>query len=103
VAGEHFLGVARRPQLLLCRARNGARLAPLPPPRREAIDTQFIRVFAGEGTAADVNDMAKQYGCEVVVVVPQDKAWDNDPFAASTDYRLAENRDGRWRIYVRAK
>ena len=77
--------------------------APLAPPRREAIDTQFIRVFAGEGTAADVNDMAKQYGCEVVVVVPQDKAWDNDPFAASTDYRLAENRDGRWRIYVRAK
>ncbi len=77
--------------------------APLPPPQRDAIDTQFIRVFAGEGTAADVNDMAKQYGCEVVVVVPQDKAWDNDPFAASTDYRLAENRDGRWRIYVRAK
>jgi hypothetical protein len=77
--------------------------APLPPPRREAIDAQFIRVFAGEGTAADVNDMAKQYGCEVVVVVPQDKAWTHDPFAASPDYRSAENRDGRWRIYVRAK
>jgi len=78
-------------------------LAPLPPPRRDAIDTQFIRVFAGEGTAADVSDMAKQYGCEVVVLVPQDKAWDHDPFAASADYRLAENRDGRWRIYVRGK
>jgi len=77
--------------------------APLPPPRREAINAQFIRVFAGEGTAADVSDMAKQYGCEVVVLVPQDKAWNNDPFAASADYRLAENRDGRWRIYVRAK
>ena len=78
-------------------------LAPLPPPRREAINAQFIRVFAGEGTAADVSDMATQYGCEVVVVVPQDKAWNNDPFAASADYRLAENRDGRWRIYVRVK
>ena len=77
--------------------------APLPPSRREAIDTQFIRAFAGEGTAADVSDMATRYGCEVVVVVPQDKAWNNDPFAASADYRLAENRDGRWRIYVRVK
>ena len=77
--------------------------APLPPPRRAAIDTQFIRVFAGAGTAADVSDMATRYGCEVVVVVPQDKAWTNDPFAASAEYRLAENRDGRWRIYVRAK
>ncbi len=77
--------------------------APLPPPQRDAIDTQFIRVFAGEGTAADVSDMATRYGCEVVVVVPQDKAWNNDPFAASPDYRVAENRDGRWRIYVRPK
>jgi hypothetical protein len=78
-------------------------LAPLPPPRREAINAQFIRVFAGEGTAADVSDMATRYGCEVVVLVPQDKAWDNDPFATSPAYRLAENRDGRWRIYVRGK
>ena len=44
--------------------------------------------------------MARKYGCDVVVVVPQDKAWTNDPFASSPDYRLAENRDGRWRIYV---
>lgn len=78
-------------------------LAPLPPPRREAINAQFIRVFAGAGTAADVSEMAERYGCEVVVVVPQDKAWTNDPFAASADYRLAENRDGRWRIYLRTK
>ena len=47
--------------------------------------------------------MAKKYGCDVVVVVPQDKAWANDPFAASPDYRLAENRDGRWRIYLAVK
>jgi hypothetical protein len=78
-------------------------LAPLPPPRRDAIDAQFTRVFAGEGTAADVSAMAKRYGCEIVVVVQQDKAWTKDPFAESPEYRLAENRDGRWRIYVRAK
>jgi hypothetical protein len=77
--------------------------APLPVDRREAIDAQFTRVFGGEGTAADVSDMANIYGCDVVVVVPQDGAWNNDPFASSPDYRLAENQDGRWRIYVRRR
>ena len=76
-------------------------MAPLAPERREAINAQFIRVFAGEATAADVHDMAVLYGCAVVVVVPQDKAWDNDPFATSADFRLAESVDGRWRIYTR--
>jgi hypothetical protein len=75
--------------------------APLPPPRREAINAQFIRVFAGQGTPADVDDMADKYGCDVVVVVPQDGAWTHDPFAAGADYRLAESRDGKWRIYVK--
>ena len=75
--------------------------APLPAANREAINEQFIRVFKGEATPADVSEMAKKYGCDVVVVVPQDAAWQNDPFASSPDYRLAESRQGRWRIYVR--
>jgi hypothetical protein len=75
-------------------------LAPLSKEMLETINAKFIRVFAGEGTPQDITDMAKKYGCDVVVVVPQDKAWNNDPFAASLDYRLAESRDGRWRIYV---
>jgi hypothetical protein len=74
---------------------------PLPAARREAINQQFIRVFAGEGTPADVSEMANKYRCDVVIVVPQDKAWNNDPFASSPDYRLAEGREGRWRIYVK--
>src|ERR1700722_1832406 len=78
-------------------------LAPLSDAGREAINAQFVRVFAGEGMPRDVSDMAKKYACDVVVVVPQDKAWTNDPFAVSPDYRLAENRDGRWRIYVVVK
>ena len=78
-------------------------LTPLPPDHREAINAQFIRVFAGEGTAEDVHDMAQKYGCDVVVVVVQDKAWTNDPFASSPDYRLAETRDDRWRIYVASR
>jgi hypothetical protein len=76
-------------------------LAPLSAADREGINAQFIRVFAGEGTPQDIDDMTKTYGCDVVVVVPQDKAWDHDPFAASPEYRLAENRDGRWKIYTR--
>jgi hypothetical protein len=75
--------------------------APLPEARREAINDQFIRVFNGEGTPADVSEMANVYGCDVVVVAPQDGAWNKDPFASSADYRLAETREGRWRIYVR--
>lgn len=75
-------------------------LAPLSKDMLETINAQFIRVFAGEGTPQDLSDMAKKYACDVVVVMPQDEAWNNDPFAASPDYRLAENRDGRWRIYV---
>jgi hypothetical protein len=77
--------------------------AALPPERRDAINDQFIRVFAGEAQPGDVGELATKYGCDVVVVVTQDGAWANDPFAVNTDYRLAEQRDGRWRIYVRAR
>jgi hypothetical protein len=76
--------------------------APLPAARREAINQQFIEIFAGRGTPDDVRDLAALYGCDVVVLVPQDGAWTNDPFAASPYYRLAEARAGRWKIYVRA-
>jgi hypothetical protein len=76
--------------------------AALSPERREAINDQFIRVFAGRAIPGDVGELAAKYDCDVVVVVPQDGAWANDPFAGSADYRLAETRDDRWRIYVRA-
>jgi hypothetical protein len=76
--------------------------APLAPERREAINSQFIRVFAGQAAPADVGELATKYGCDVVVVVPQGGAWTNDPFAASAAYRLAESREGRWRIYVKS-
>jgi hypothetical protein len=75
--------------------------ASLPAARREAIDAQFIRVFAGEAQPGDVAALAQTYDCEVAVVVPQDGAWTRDPFAASPDYKLVESRDDRWRIYRR--
>jgi hypothetical protein len=77
--------------------------APLPPNRRTEIDAKFLRVFDGQGAPDDIHDLATKYGCDVVVLVPQDKAWDRDPFAAGPDYRLAETREGRWRIYVKRK
>jgi hypothetical protein len=77
--------------------------AVLRPERRDAINDQFIRVFAGEARPDDVGELATKYGCDVAVVTPQDGAWSNDPFAASNDYRLAESRNDRWRIYVRAR
>jgi hypothetical protein len=76
--------------------------ASLPPARREAVDAQFIRAFAGNGTPDDIEDLARKYSCDVVVVVPQDGAWDRDSFAASRDYALAETRKDRWRIYIKA-
>jgi hypothetical protein len=78
-------------------------LAPLPSERRAEIDAEFLRVFDGVGTPNDVHDLATKFGCDVVLLVPQDKAWDHDPFAAGPDYRLAETRESRWRIYVREK
>jgi hypothetical protein len=78
-------------------------LVPLPPERRAEIDAEFLRVFNGDGTSNDVHDLATKFDCDVVLVVLQDKAWDHDPFAGGPDYRLAETREGRWRIYVREK
>jgi len=75
--------------------------ASLPAERREAINTQFIRVFDGKAQPGDIDELAKTFACDVVVVVPQDGAWTNDPFAVSPDYRLAESRDGQWRIYLK--
>jgi hypothetical protein len=77
--------------------------APLPDRTREAINAQFIRVFAGDGTAQDIGDVAKKYGCDAVVVTPQDKIWSDDPFASNPEFHLVENRDDRWRIYTVVK
>ncbi len=77
--------------------------APLSPQLRSQVDAEFLRVFDGNGTPNDVQDLAMKYGCDVIVLVPQDKAWEQDPFAAGSNYRLAEERNGRWRIYVRRK
>ena len=72
----------------------------LPRAQVRALDDRFIRVFAGEGSAADIRALAVDDGCRVAVVTDADGAWRRDPFAASPFYQLAERADG-WRIYVR--
>jgi hypothetical protein len=72
---------------------------PLPDARREEINAQFIRVFAGQGSADDARDLAQTYHCRVIVLTPSDGAWSNDPFAASPLFHLIEARPDRWRIY----
>jgi hypothetical protein len=74
----------------------------LPRARISALDAQFIRVFAGQGSQDDVRQLAEQYGCRVAVVVDSDGAWAKDPFAVSPYYRLVEQSD-QWRIYRAAQ
>ncbi len=77
----------------------GRAFIPLPEAEIDRIDALFTRVFAGGGSAADVHSLASRFDCRVIVVTASDGAWVRDPFATSPDYRLAEERPGRWRIY----
>ena len=72
--------------------------APLLRLRRDLIEAQFTRVFAGQGDTDDVADLATRYRCTVAVLTPQDGAWSRDVFAASPYYRLVEG-NASWRIY----
>ena len=58
-------------------------------------------MFAGDGSADDVRDLAARYDCRLVVLTAEDKAWTRDPFAASPLYELIDSDDGQWRIYRR--
>jgi hypothetical protein len=67
--------------------------------RTAEINAQFIRVFAGNGSPADVQQLATKYDCQVIVVTAADGAWKKDPFAASSRYRLVDESAEQWRIY----
>ena len=66
--------------------------------RRDQIDAQFVRVFDGQALPGDIEQLAGRYDCDVAVVTPEDGAWNRDPFASDSSYRLAEG-NSRWRIY----
>jgi len=73
--------------------------APVPAPRRAAIEALFVRVFAGTPAPDDLRQLAEHFRCDIVVVTPQDGAWQHDPFAAGNLYRLVNSQADRWRIY----
>jgi hypothetical protein len=75
--------------------------APWPEAKIDRANALFERVFAGAGTADDIGSLATRFDCRVVVVTRRDGAWRRDPFAASPEFRLVEERTGRWRIYRR--
>jgi hypothetical protein len=77
--------------------------APIPSARRTEIETQFLRIFAGNPAPRDVRQMAERFHCDTVVVTPQDGAWQHDPFASGEFYKLVEARTNEWRIYRRIK
>src|SRR5260370_41340773 len=43
--------------------------------RTDEINAQFIRVFAGDGSPADVRKLATEYDCRVIVLTAADGAW----------------------------
>jgi len=65
---------------------------------QQEIEEQFARVFDGRARSGDIEQLAVHYHCATAVVVPSDGAWNNDPFAASSLYRLVEGNPN-WRIY----
>jgi hypothetical protein len=73
-------------------------LTALSPPVSDRLSSLFTRVFAGEPESRDIEEMAKLYRCDVIVITPDDGAWKNDPFAANPFYRLSESAKA-WRIY----
>jgi hypothetical protein len=72
---------------------------PLPEEELDRLEALFDRVFAGEGSSQDVEEIATRYDCRVVVLTARDGAWHADPFAKSPSFHLVEEETGRWRIY----
>jgi hypothetical protein len=72
---------------------------PLPEPKLDHLETLFDRVFAGEGSPQDIDELTTDYDCRVVVLTARDGAWKNDPFAADPRFRLVNERAEKWRIY----
>jgi hypothetical protein len=71
----------------------------LPTPDIDRLETLFDRVFAGDGSTRDLDELATGYDCRVVVLTVRDGAWSRDPFASDARFRLVDEETGEWRIY----
>jgi hypothetical protein len=70
-----------------------------PPQARASAAGLFDRVFAGDGSAADLASLVQDFDCKVIVLTPQDGAWNRDPFAKSALFTRVEEAASKWRIY----
>jgi len=68
-------------------------------PARAAAAARFERVFAGTGSTEDLGALVGDFGCQVIVLTPQDGAFDRDPFAHDPRFILLEDAPGRFRIW----
>ncbi len=73
--------------------------APVTRKRRAEIDEQFTLLFSGNLSRSDVDQMAAEFGCSLVVVTPEDGAWTTGPLASDSPYNLVESKPDAWRIY----
>lgn len=76
--------------------------AAAPAASRAATKDLFDRVFAGTARPEDVRALTDRYGCDVIVLTPQDGAWTRDPFASGDVYKPVEAGND-WRIYRRVQ
>jgi hypothetical protein len=78
--------------------------APVTREHRAEIEAQFTQLFSGELSRSDVDQMATEFNCSLVVVTPEDGAWTTGPLAPDSPYNLLESKPDAWRIYrIRAK
>jgi hypothetical protein len=71
----------------------------LPEAEIDRLEALFDRVFAGDGSPRDTEEIATAYDCRVVVLTVRDGAWNRDPFASDGRFRLVDEETGKWRIY----
>jgi hypothetical protein len=72
---------------------------PLPQPEIDRLDRLFVRVFAGRGSARDLDEVATRYDCRVVLLTARDGAWTSDPFAGDPRFQLVDEQADKWRVY----
>jgi hypothetical protein len=73
--------------------------APVTRDRRAEIEAEFTRLFSGKLSRSDVDQMAADFDCSLVVVTPEDGAWTTGPLASDSPYNLVESKPDAWRIY----
>jgi hypothetical protein len=73
--------------------------APISRAARARASDLFDRVFAGTADAGDIAALKNQFDCRVIVLTPEDGAWQHDPFATDPSFTRVADDSSKWRIY----